>query len=104
MAFLKLVLFLQQRELTLQRLELLELPRRSCRQVYPSRSASEYAVADFLAPARQHKGMDVEGIGDRLYLDPRHVAQLHGRQFEFNAKAMNLLGAWLTLATPPSVS
>jgi hypothetical protein len=32
------------------------------------------------------------------------VAQLHGRQCEFNAIAMNLLEAWLAHATPPSVS
>jgi hypothetical protein len=98
------VLFLQQRVLALKRLELLELPRRSRGDVYPSRTAPEDAVAHFLAPARQHERMDVEGIGDGLHLDPRHVAQLHGRQFEFNAVAMNLLGPWLAHATPPSVS
>jgi hypothetical protein len=32
------------------------------------------------------------------------VAELDGRQFEFNAIAMNLLEAWLAHSTPPSVS
>jgi hypothetical protein len=32
------------------------------------------------------------------------VAELHGRHFEFNAVAMNLLEARLAHSTPPSVS
>ena len=39
--------------------------------------------------------MDVEGVGHRLNLDPRYVAELHRRQLEFNAVAMNLLESWL---------
>jgi len=63
------VLFLQQRVLTLQRLELFELARRSRGHHHPPRSAPEHAVSHFLSPARQHEGMDVEGVGDRLHFD-----------------------------------
>src|SRR5437016_1779340 len=72
--------------------------------VHAPRPALEHAVAHFLSPARQHEGMDVEGVGHRLNLDSRHVAELHSRQFEFNAVAMNLLEAWLAHSTSPSVS
>ena len=90
--------------LALQGLELIELPRGSRGEIHSPRSAFEHAIAHFLAPPRQHEGMDVEGVSDRLHLDPRQMAQLHGRQLEFNAVAMNLPEPWLTHATPPSAS
>jgi hypothetical protein len=48
--------------------------------------------------------MDVEGVGDGLDFDPRHMAELHSRQLELGAVAMDLPQAWLAHATPPSVS
>lgn len=98
------MLFLEQRVLALEGLQLLDLARRARWELHASRPPLEDAIAHFLSPARQHDGMDVEGIRDRLNLDPGHLAELHGRQFEFNAVAVNLPEAWLAHSTPPSVS
>ena len=50
------------------------------------------------------ESVTVEGSGNGLNLDARHVAEFYGRQCEFNAVAMNLLEAWRAHSTPPSVS
>jgi hypothetical protein len=39
-------------------------------------------IADALTP-RQHEGVDVEGVAHCLNLDSGQVAELHGRQLEF---------------------
>ena len=68
--------------LALQGLELIELPRGSRGEIHSPRSAFEHAIAHFLAPPRQHEGMDVEGVSDRLHLDP-------GRWLSFTAVNLN---------------
>jgi hypothetical protein len=98
------VLFLEHRVFAFEDLELLDLARCSRRDVHPSSSPREHPVTHLLAPARQHEGMDVEGIGHGLHFHPWHVTQLHRREFEFNAVAVHLFEAWLAHATPPSVS
>jgi len=66
--------------------------------------ALEDAVTHFLAPPRQHEGVDVECVGDRLNLHPGHAAKLHRRELELDAVAVDLLRAGSAHSTPPSVS
>src|SRR5215470_3211468 len=98
------MLFLEQRVIAFESLQSLELARRSRWQVptpYPPRDLS---VLEIRPPPREHEGMDVEGVGHGLDLDPRHMAELHSRQLELGAVAMDLPQAWLAHVTPPSVS
>lgn len=56
----------------------------------PPGSAPEEPVARFLPPARQHEGVDVQRVGDRLDLHPEHATELHRRQLELDAVVVNL--------------
>ena len=98
------MLLAEHRVLALERLQPLDLTSAPPFHDARLRSTLEDSVPRFFPPAGQHEGMEVEGVGYCLHLDPRQVAQLHGRQLEFNAVAMNLPEAWLTHSTPPSVS
>src|SRR5919197_2305860 len=99
------MLLLQQRVLTLEDLQPLDLARRPRRTVDSLHSAPEVPVTGLLPPAREHEGMDVQGIGDRLHLHPRHAAQLHGHQLELNNVVVHLPRTERSAhQTPPSVS
>jgi|SRR5215467_7080949 len=98
------MLFLEHRVIALEGLQGRELAPRSRWQGPTPYPALDHAVPDFLPPPREHEGMDVEGVGDGLDLDPRHMAELHSRQLELGAVAMDLPQAWLAHSTPPSVS
>src|SRR5688572_18343157 len=89
--FQTLVPFLEHRVLALERLELLDLarpPRFDRAALWP---ALEDAITHFLAPPRQHEGVDVEGVGDRLHLHPGHAAKLHRRELELHTVTVDLL-------------
>src|SRR5574341_143675 len=99
------MLLAEHRVLPLERLQPLDLPAAPPFNDPPPGSALEDPVPRFFSPARQHEGMDIQGIGYRLHLHPRHPAELHRRQLEVHAVAMNLLRADRpTHSTPPSVS
>src|SRR5215813_2055639 len=71
----------------------------------PPSPAFEDPLPRFLPPARQHEGMDVQRVGDRLDLHPWHPAEFHRRQLELHTVAMHLLRANRPAhSTPPSVS
>src|SRR5205814_8704765 len=98
------MLLAEHRVLALERLQPLDLPRAPPFHDTPPRSALEDPVPRFFPPARQHEGVDIQRVGDRLHLHARHATELHRGQLELDAIAVNLLGARSTHSTPPSVS
>src|SRR5215468_1801409 len=95
----------EHRVLPLEGLQAFDLTGTSPVHDAPRGSTLEDPVPSFLPPPRQHDGMDVQGVGHRLHLHPRHAAQLHGRHLELDTVAMNLLRPDpSTHLTPPSVS
>src|SRR4029450_2300708 len=93
------------RVLALERLQSLDLTRTPPFHNTSPRSAFEDPLPCFFPPPRQHEGVDVQRVGNRLDLHPRHPAELHRRQLEFHAVAMHLLRANRPAhSTPPSVS
>jgi len=48
--------------------------------------------------------MDVEGVDYCLDFDSGHLAELHSRQLELGAVAVDLPQAWFAHSTPPGVS
>jgi hypothetical protein len=83
------VLLPQQRVLALEGGQLLDLVPLAGFEPNAAHSA-EPAVADLLAPAREHEGMNVERLGDILDLDAGKVAKAHSLALEIVAIAMDL--------------
>lgn len=99
------MLLAEHRVLTLEALQALDFPGAPPLHDAPPGSALEDPVPRFFPPTRQHEGVDVQRIGDRLDLHARHVAELHRRQLELDAIAVHLLRANRSAhQTPPSVS
>src|SRR5712692_5554760 len=99
------MLLAEHRVLTLEGLQALDLTSTPPLDDASPGSALQEPAARLLSPAREHEGVNVQRVGDRLDLHPRHAAQLHGRQLELHTVALNLLRPdWSTHLTPPSVS
>src|SRR5437867_7091087 len=94
----------EHRVLALERLQPLDLTSAPPFHDAPPRSASEDPVPCFFPPARQHEGVDVQRVVDRLHLHARHATELHRGHLELDAIEVNLLRARSTHSTPPSVS
>ena len=96
------MLFLQERVLPLEHLELDDLARRpggcGLRQA-PAQSA----VADVLPPLRQHERLNVERGGDSLHLQVRLVTQPHRRELEVPAVLGDPTGSGPGHVTPQSL-
>jgi hypothetical protein len=83
------VLLPKQRVLALEGGQLLDLASLAGLELDATRSAQP-TVPDFLAPAREHEGMDVERLGDVLDLNAGKIAETHGLTFELDAVAVGL--------------
>ena len=78
--------------LPLERLEPLQLPpRRGAHR--PGPRPAQPPFPRFLAPPRQHEGVNVQGGRHRLYRNPRLATETYGRAFELEAVPLDLLNA-----------
>src|SRR5438128_4742097 len=65
--------------------------------------ADQLAIAHFLAPARQHEGMNAQRLGNILDQHAGLITHLHRLQLECDSVPMNLLRPWCTHRTPSSL-
>ncbi len=98
------MLLLQQSMGVSQRLKSFDLARpRGLHRRRHGHAPSQHGVAGFLPPARQHKRMDLEGVGDRLHLNALQLTQLDGLELKLQAVPLNLPWACSWRETPPLV-
>src|SRR5262245_49537052 len=88
-------------------LELLKLldrvRRRYLHRLCHRDAATEDAITRFLPPPREHKGMNLEGLGDGLDLDAFQLTGLDPLQLELHAVTTDFPRAGSRHPTPPDV-
>jgi len=67
----------------------------------PEALGSETSLSELVSPSGQHVGMDVQRLGDRLYLHPWPMTELHRRALELDSVRLGLLRAGSAHPTPP---
>src|SRR5262249_15845133 len=95
----------EHRVLALERLQPLDLTSTPPFHDPPPSPAFEDPLPRFLPPARQHEGIHVQRVSDRLALHPSHPPTFRRRSLGLHTVAMHLLRANRPAhSTPPSVS